>query len=133
LKAFVVSRIVRGQGFDFKLPQSIMWGTPIKGRPKRHEPVIGRLNLAYVGEGVECLSCGRIWTLQRHHTGCLSCGRSLVDRWGGRTYRLAPSNPWFTSFEVPPAPPRPRRRLNRNPNNTATHVSSTFTTNTSNT
>jgi hypothetical protein len=125
LKAFVVSRIVRGQGFDFKLPQSIMWGTPIKGRPKRHDPVVGRLNLAYVGQGVECRSCGRIWTLQRYHTGCLSCGRTLVDRWGEMNYRLAPSNlnPWFTSFEVPPAPPRPRRRWNRN----------TFASNTSNT
>jgi hypothetical protein len=90
-KAYVIDRIVKGQGFGFDMTRSISWGAPAKGRPARHEPPARRTTLVYVGQDIICGHCNYSWALSRYHTECPSCYSPLINTYGERTYRRSAS------------------------------------------
>lgn len=98
-KAYIVDRINRGQGFGYSL-RPIQWGTPVKGRPKRHDPVRPPMNLVYVGQRVSCFSCMNQWTLRRTHRNCPNCSRPLMNVWNERNYNRIITVPRRTRSSV---------------------------------
>lgn len=98
---WVHDRINRGQGYNFRLPESIMWGTPRRGRP-RGEPREPRYRLSYVGHEVRCYNCGGQWELVRRSTFCPFCRRRLIDAYGGLNYTRVPLRLRRRSAPQPP-------------------------------
>lgn len=87
-REYVIRRINGGQGFGFALPHRIVWGTPVKGRPKGEpRPVYRRPS--FIGHAVTCMHCNFTFTMRDRMTYCNSCMRPLHDRWGDRQYSRA--------------------------------------------
>jgi hypothetical protein len=91
---YVMDRIESGQGFGFELPDGIMWGVPIKGRPTR-EPRAPRRRMLYAGSMVTCHACSHTWLLAGNQTECPRCWGALIDRYGARTYNRVSSNTYY--------------------------------------
>lgn len=83
-KAWVEKRIENGQRWGFMLPALLQWGTPVKGRPKRHEPTARAMR--FINSRVECVRCSYRWTLGRRDYRCPGCDRRLVDDYGSMWY-----------------------------------------------
>lgn len=98
LAGYIASRIEEGQGWGFKLPVDIQWGTPVKGRPKGEPKPYHHMHRArFVNRRVMHNYCGYMFTLRQRMIDCPSCYRTLIDSYGEPRYTLAP-----------PAPPRQR-------------------------
>ena len=90
-REFIKDQINAGHGFSFRLFEGIQWGTPVKGRPKRHLPAAMQFTPAYIGQDVSCYRCSNVWLMRRSDRRCPSCLVPLMNRWGEREYgRAAP-------------------------------------------